>query len=211
MKIKRIAALCKKSKCYMLCSKTDGQGQITQWLGDRNALYPLDGLPLLDEDSLCRMFDISEKQKDKAYISQEDMPSWINTEDADPAERPVKEEDLGFIHYGMELLPIMTQGGIVFIQQKYLSPLEDELETLGFYERKTEKGQVYIAVKAGLMLRAVVLPCEVVNLPFVERLENILRECRRVMENLQPHLEGPEAGGFQLSWTEDASQGGGEP
>lgn len=213
MKLKRIAALCQKSKRYILCNIIDSAGTITQWLGDNNAAYPLHGLPQLDRDSLCKMFDISEKQKDNVYIGLEEMPKGINTKDTDPAERPVEEERLGFIHYGKELILLKTQEGIVFIQEKYLSPLEDELDALVFYERKKETGQVYIAVKAGLMLRAVIMPCEVVNLPFIDQLEKILRECKRVLENPHPHphLKEEEAGGFQLSWTEEPPQGGEKP
>ena len=53
MKLKKVVALCNKAKGFRLFDKIDSTGEITQWLGDGYAIYPLNGLPILDEETLC--------------------------------------------------------------------------------------------------------------------------------------------------------------
>lgn len=199
MKLKKISSICNKNKRYILYDKTDSTGKITQWLGDGNAAYPLDGLPLLNEDSLCKMFDISEKQRDNICFDHEKRGDIINVEDTDPDETEAEEMELGIVRNGRQLVPLMGRDGIVFIDGKYLSPLEDEIDMLVLFERKNARGQSYIAVKAGLLIRAVIIPVEAVNDDFINHLQDILRECRRELQHPQPESGGGEP---QITWTE---------
>ena len=48
MKIKSIAAICKKRHTIALYDERDGR---TQWIGDGMAIYPLYGMPELDEET----------------------------------------------------------------------------------------------------------------------------------------------------------------
>ena len=68
MKLKKVVALCNKAKGFRLFDKLDSTGEITQWLGDGYAIYPLIGLPILDEETLCAVFDISEKQRENIVV-----------------------------------------------------------------------------------------------------------------------------------------------
>lgn len=201
MKLKKISSLCNKNKRYILYDKMDSTGKITQWLGDGNAAYPLDGLPLLNEDSLCKMFDISEKQRDNINFDHAEWRDIINVEDTDPDESEAKEMELGIVRNGRQLVPLMGRDGIVFIDGKYLSPLEDEIDMLVLFERKNARGQSYIAVKAGLLIRAVIMPVEAVNDDFINHLQDILRECKRELQCPRPQQEsgGDEP---QITWTE---------
>ena len=182
MKLKKVTSLCGKSKCYRLFDKIDSTGEITQWLGDGYAIYPLNGLPILDEESLCAVFDISEKQRENISVRRAAMPESVNTDDTDPAERVLKDDDFSIIYGGTELQPLKTRNGIMFIQRKYLAPLEDVLDMVQLYARVTPDGQSYIAAKTGLLIAAVIFPYNVVNEKFVTRLEEIARECRRVLD-----------------------------
>ena len=65
MKLKKVLSICKTNGLYYLYDRIDRSGEITQWLGDACALYPLDGLPILDEESFCAVFDITGKQREK--------------------------------------------------------------------------------------------------------------------------------------------------
>lgn len=182
MKLKKVTSLCSKSKCYRLYDKIDSTGEITQWLGDGFAIYPLNGLPMLDEESLCAVFDISEKQRENISVRRAAMPDAVNTDDTDPAERVLKDDDFSIIYGGTELKPLNTRNGITFIQSKYLSPLEDVLAVVQLYERVTPDGISYIVAKTGLLIAAVIFPYKVVNETFVTRLEEVTRECRRVLD-----------------------------
>lgn len=68
------------------------------------------------------------------------------------------------------------------IQSKYLSPLEDVMAVVQLYERVTPDGISYIVAKTGLLIAAVIFPYKVVNETFVTRLEEVTRECRRVLD-----------------------------
>ena len=45
MKLKKVLSICKTNGLYYLYDRIDRSGEITQWLGDGYAIYPLDGLP----------------------------------------------------------------------------------------------------------------------------------------------------------------------
>lgn len=199
MKLKKISQLCNKQKNYIIYDKPVPAGGITQWLGDGSAAYPLEGLPLLDEDNLCRMFDISEDHRNKMLIQRIVIPDGICMDDIDPGESEARKMELGIARRGREFIPLMTHAGITFIQKKYLAPLNGEESTLEFYERKTSRGQTYIAVKTGLLIRAVIFPVEFVDDRFVNQLGDMLRECRSLLERTKNRI-GDEI--FQLTWTE---------
>ena len=182
MKLKKVVALCNKEKQYILFDKLDSTGKITQWLGDGYAINPLIGLPILDEETLCAVFDISEKQRENIVVRRSEMPEAVNVDDTDPSERVLRDDDFSIIYGGAELQPLKTLNGITFIQRKYLAPLEDVLDMVQLYERVTPDGQSYIAAKAGLLLAAVIFPYKVVNEKFVTRLEEIARDCRRALD-----------------------------
>ena len=186
MKLKKVTSLCSKSKCYRLYDKIDSTGEITQWLGDGFAIYPLNGLPILDEETLCAVFDISEKQLKNTSVRRLTMPDALNVGDTDPDERILKDDDFSITYGGTQVKPLKTRNGIIFIQQKYLAPLEDVLDVVQLYERVTPDGQTYVAAKAGLLIAAVIFPYRLVTEKFVNRLEEITRESRRALNEPPP-------------------------
>lgn len=66
MKIKNIAAICKKNKTIVLFEKHSESGDtVIQYIGDGGAAYPVTGLPPLDTESVLTIFDVPEKDRDK--------------------------------------------------------------------------------------------------------------------------------------------------
>lgn len=186
MKLKKVISLCHQRKTFRLFDKISECGEIVQWLGDGFAAYPLNGLPILDEETLCAVFDISEKQLKNTSVRRLTMPDALNVDDTDPAERALSDDDFSIIYGGTELKPLKTRNGIIFIQQKYIAPLEDVLDVVQLYERVTPDGQTYIAAKAGLLIAAAIFPYSVINEKFVKRLEEVARESRRVLNEPPP-------------------------
>lgn len=186
MKLKKVISLCHQRKTFRLFDKISECGEIVQWLGDGFAAYPLNGLPILDEETLCAVFDISEKQLKNTSVRRLTMPDALNVDDTDPAERALSDDDFSIIYGGTELKPLKTRNGIIFIQQKYIAPLEDVLDVVQLYEQVTPDGQTYIAAKAGLLIAAVIFPYSVINEKFVKRLEEVARESRRVLNEPPP-------------------------
>ena len=123
MKLKKVLSICKTNGLYYLYERIDRSGEITQWLGDGYALYPLDGLPILDEESFCAVFDITGKQREKILFRHERLPEHLNVEDVAAGDKLVREYETTFINGGLRLKPLKTNNGVTFIRSLYLSPL----------------------------------------------------------------------------------------
>ena len=163
MKIKSIAAICKKNKNIAIFERYSDDGDIlTQYIGDGSAVYPVVGLPQLDKESLLTIFDVPEKDRDNYFVKTLGVPAGISFEDTDETERHVEREGISIIYSGRTLKPIRTTRG---------------LDVLELYERRTAEGTPYIVAKAGFLLQAVIMPYDVINQQFVESLQDLTREC----------------------------------
>lgn len=163
MKIKSIAAICKKNKNIAIFERYSDDGDIlTQYIGDGSAVYPVVGLPQLDKESLLTIFDVPEKDRDNYFVKTLGVPAGISFEDTDETERHVEREGISIIYSGRTLKPIRTTRGLVFIESRYLSPVADVLDVLELYERRTAEGTPYIVAKAGFLLQAVIMPYDVI-------------------------------------------------
>ena len=148
MKIKSIAAICKKNKNIAIFERYSDDGDIlTQYIGDGSAVYPVVGLPKLDKESLLTIFDVPEKDRDNYFVKTLGVPAGISFEDTDETERHVEREGISIIYSGRTLKPIRTTRGLVFIESRYLSPVADVLDVLELYERRTAEGAPYIVAK----------------------------------------------------------------
>ena len=79
MKIKSIAAICKKNKNIAIFERYSDDGDIlTQYIGDGSAVYPVVGLPQLDKESLLTIFDVPEKDRDNYFVKTLGVPAGIN-------------------------------------------------------------------------------------------------------------------------------------
>ena len=177
MKIKSIAAICKKGKQVVLYNRYESGGTLQQYIGDGMTSYPVSGLPKLDEESILTIFDVPEKQREDWFVRVRDVPEGINFEDTDANEKMIERDNLSIIFSGHTLKPLQTRRGLVFIQSRYLSPVSDVLDVLELYERFTPNGTPYIVAKAGFLLQAVIMPYDVINAGFVERLQRLARDC----------------------------------
>lgn len=92
MKIKNIAAICKKNKYAVIYERHTESGGVIQYIGDGAAAYPVTGLPALDKESLLTIFDVPEKQREDWFVQVAGIPSEISFEDMDANEKPVERE-----------------------------------------------------------------------------------------------------------------------
>lgn len=181
MRMKKIAALCNAEKRYYLMNQKNAAGEtVYQWLGDGRASYPLVGLPYMELENICAMFDITEKKRENLFLHQSDARETINWEDTDITERPIKEPKLCVRYEGRDLLPLETSEGITFIQEKYLDPL-DSLEYMQLFERGFKGGGLYIVAKIGMIIQAVIMPMKLPDKSFMELLDDLTRRCRDAM------------------------------
>ncbi len=204
MKIKKVAALCRKSKRFHLWNQRNQLGEIIrQWLGDGCAMYALNGAPVLDESSLCALFDISETDREKMEIRLEDVPAGINLGDSVLGEKPV-ERDYPDILYEDALLHCMeSDGRLLLVDSRYLSPLDDMPEKY-FFERETAN-LPYVAVKAGMLIRAVISVFEIKNRDYLVQLEELARKFL-VDLHVQTARQKPDSGIVLFDELLDAAQ-----
>ena len=143
--------------------------------------YPLVGLPVMDVENICAMFDITEKKREKLVMREMDAPDSMNWEDTDPLERQLDDPKLCVRYNGMDLLPLETSAGVTFIQEKYLLPL-DGLEYMRLYERRGRNGDLfYIVAKVGMIIQAVIMPMDLPDADFMNLLDDLMRQCREAM------------------------------
>ena len=218
MKLKKVGAICNAGGCYYLMDERDAAGEVVgQWLGDGRSAYPLVGLPVMDLENICAMFDITEKKREKLVMRRADVPDSMNWEDTAPLERQLDDPKLCVRYDGRDLLPLETTAGVTFIQEKYLLPL-DGLEYMRLYERQSTSGGLYIVAKIGMILQAVIMPMDLPDKDFMEALNDLTSQCRDAMrkkalipkqESVPERETGPL---FQVdeSTGEDVGEGAGE-
>lgn len=99
MKIKNIAAICKKNKAIVLFEKHSESGDtVIKYIGDGGAAYPVAGLPPLDTESVLTIFDVPEKDRDKYIVRTMGIPEGINFEDTDADEKPIEGAALSIVY-----------------------------------------------------------------------------------------------------------------
>ena len=135
-------------------------------------------MPKLDENNIFTAFDLTSKQIEKIIFCREALPMSIGFQDVVECENVLEPEDIEIVFCGITLLPLHTSQGLCFIDKAYLKPLSDYAEdSLRFYERTTTKNSLYIAVKVGMMLKAVISPFDAINDKFVKKLQEITKDC----------------------------------
>lgn len=206
MKLKKVASLCGKTKMFCLYDRAERDDVVSQWLGDGYAIYPITGLPYMDEENIYSMFDISAKQQEKIIFRHGPAPEGINLDDVDPTERRLSDDGLSVVYDGGILKPLQTRNGISFIQNKYLSPLEDVIEMVQLYERATPQGTPYIVAKTGFFLAAVIMPYSVINdMPTIQNIISVaLQTIQGVVSGALTAIKGIVdvfAGIFTGDWT----------
>lgn len=187
MKIKKIVDICRR----------EGVAQIyedkaeNQWLSCGYACYPLYEVPKLSEDEFFTIFDFTEKQRNETIFERAEFPANFSTADFSPSDT-ICEKLSPNIPFGSRLLiPFSTVGGIKFLDSEYLAPFAGE--SIEVYERISEKGERYFAVKVGMCLRAIITPFNAINKSFVDNIERIYSLCQNALykkEMGEPHQIG---------------------
>ena len=169
MKNKKIIDVCKKAKRINLHYDETTK---CQWISDGSAIYPLLNVPRLNFEYICKLYDVTDSQKEKIFFQEyNDIPEELNLEDSIKNETITEILDISIIIDGGILIPIMTEEGLMFIQNKYLSPFSDvPRDDISIYTRKDSVGRTLFAIKIGLLLYGLVYPYDAVNEDFVEKL-----------------------------------------
>lgn len=177
MKLNKVVAVCKAVKTAHLIAKLDEGGTISrQFVSDRKAVYPMDGLPLLDETSILSVFDIPKDKHSEWLTKCEDMNSspFLTADLADNDESDAAIYSTGMlINYNdVAMIPYFTPYGVVFVDVNHIKPLADEGDSLEFFARQTIAVTMVVA-KTGFLLVAAIAPLNVFSGDFVDKLSTI--------------------------------------
>lgn len=177
MTFDKVKALCKKAKVITLFNTDD-----CQWLGDDKAIYPLYEHPEYNKDTIANVLSLDEKKKSEMRYNIGDFPLAFNHNDTIKDEKLCGVFGVSISWMGESLIPLQTSQGLKVIQSKYISPvIKDNYE---FYERKSPQGKVYIAIKVGFMLEAIVTPCHMyVSESLVTELYNLAESASEAVTN----------------------------
>ena len=190
MKIQSIKQICKGAKRIDLYSPAE---ENDQWISDGCAFYPLYNLPVLRYESICTMFDIPEKKRDKIQIEEKrSLPHSFNFGDCDDREQPLRASPLALYLYGRTLIPLESSQGAIYIDKKYLAPFADAENGVQLYERVTAQGNVYVAVKEGFLLTGIIWPYNVVTQNFVNDLARLHDLSAVTLENSGANFPDPD-------------------
>ena len=184
MKLKPIEKLCKASGCVRLLDEADKEPGMSpeelmdmlteemdedrvpspprQWISDGVACYPLDGLPYLDEESICAIFDIDAKKRDKLVVSHKGaLPEGMDFTDVHQGDDRLEQLDFQMSLGGDELTLFRDGGGgLVVIKSAYRKPFEAWKECECF-KRVDSEGRPYVAVMSGCILRGLIYPYKI--------------------------------------------------
>ena len=106
------------------------------------------------------MFDIPEEKASKFLFEIRALSQTldVNVKDIDPTENLLERSKISICLNGIELEPLKTSQGIMYINTRYLEPFADIETGYEIYERTRTDGMLYFAIKSGLILCGVVLP-----------------------------------------------------
>lgn len=152
MKLSALWKLCKSEKRMTIFQEAEGSRQFLQVAG---GIYPLKGMPWLDEESLLTMLDVTEDKRGEydVYIvnTTEHMGRYV--QDNEESDHMAVAEACTIGADEMVMRPIRTQYGLVLINAEALKPVEDTKRTHELYVRKID-GNPWILVKNGFELVA---------------------------------------------------------
>lgn len=160
MKLKEIAAMCKKDKKIVVKNVSNSDGVVTQWIGTWSALYRISGLPYLSETAIYKIFDIPD-DKTCEYGYQESMTHPEDEEyklfvDFAPGDAE-SENDLTKSEFDIHCAPytyiLFCYGQrYIFIRAEYMKPAW-ALESESYFKRYDA-----VAVKEGMLIAGLLMP-----------------------------------------------------
>lgn len=179
MKLSKYAQIVKQDQTCMVYT---GDGM---WLGARAAMYRADGLPEVHgKEQAAAILSISEKKVDQMLFREIDLreePSELCLDDGTYEEMPAQDVEMQACKDGRTYKALVAEDGeLLFYDDRYLDPLADDFKD-GNYKvltvRRMGNGAPYIAVKNGLELLALVMPVQLLDERYMEKLSNFTALC----------------------------------
>ena len=117
MKIKALANYCKQTKSVVLLDQYDESGVLQrQYVQAGSAVFPLDGLPLLNEDTLIAILDIPADERCDWVVQRTNAQCDLSyVQDNEENDQLSELAGITFSANGYDLQPVYTPYGLVTI------------------------------------------------------------------------------------------------
>lgn len=159
MRLKKLAALCGKSKTVIIKSRITPDG-VDQYISDGRNLYSAAALPLLDEETVLNVLDVPGPKQDQWSVQKYD---WDPTDDEyisdyQPGDQPLKAGTVSIADgHGSAMLPLFTkERKVLWIEFDAIEPIRDAMYE--FWMRTPRDGSPFVVVKAGMFAIAAIMP-----------------------------------------------------
>ena len=118
MKIKALANYCKQTKSVVLLDQYDESGVLQrQYVQAGSAVFPLDGLPLLNEDTLIAILDIPADERCDWVVQRTNAQCALSyVQDNEENDQLSELAGITFSANGYDLQPVYTPYGLVTIK-----------------------------------------------------------------------------------------------
>lgn len=214
MKVAKVMAMMKRGKHIMILRRDypkaaveeiePDSGTGAQWISDGRATYCLAGTPLIQSaGQFYATYDVNAKQQSEFYFRFQSLPVHLDSGTSRQWETsPVDASPLPVtvgIH-GDVFKPFQYGGRILFANEFYLAPFDDEHRMMLRYEvRRDDLGIQYLRVIDGLMLdtAAAIYPVRFASTEQSTELYDTLSDCvaeisRQQREYAEQHGDGEE-------------------
>lgn len=178
MLIKNLAAMCRKRLFIVMFSdKRNG----IQWIGDGTSVFPMHGIPELDDEQIKFLFDIPEEKREKCIVSHMgEIGDMFDVSDS-AADNEVIVMKPAMMINGKLLCPVSTSAGIAFFNPELLTPIRD-CPDAKLYERYDPEARLYFVAKSGMLVEAVIMPSKPDAKELLDNLNKITRELTAQVE-----------------------------
>lgn len=158
MKIKELGVLARREQSVCVLDTPGGQ-----WVNIGGGMYPLNGLPELDEHSVLALLDVPEEDRSSYASGRMKAPAMMlrMIVDNHPEDRDASLCDLTVSFRGVSVQPVATTSGMVFVDPAMLKPVQDRKNLTMHRRNTTQTGTCVIAVKEGMQLLALLPVAEV--------------------------------------------------
>lgn len=159
MKITRLASLAKDHRSITIINTTV-DGEITrQHVMIGTAVYPMDGLPVLDGKELLAVLDVPTEKRMEYSVYMRDM--WpdmlLITADNHQTDREASVIDTTICTPWADVLSAYTQSGMMFMNAEYRRVIEKE-KAVTWWSRKRDSGATVLVAKKGYQAIATIMP-----------------------------------------------------
>jgi len=159
MKLKTIATIFKRNKFLRIWNAPNG----SQWITNGVAVYSMEGMPELTPAILLKIFDIPEDKQADWNCEVVPMPTELY-EICTDYRRPrttLEAKNVTVRYNGVIHMLLSGSGGeIVSIDEKYIKPLDEDMDYLQLYKCNLKNGFIVIC-HSGFETTALIMPLRV--------------------------------------------------